>query len=79
MIVCCLIEEMSILCKICSLSIPLPRIQAQPLTNKCISCKDEVESEFDRPPEIIFPDVPEEKKENVLIVELKAVVGVLWL
>ena len=51
-----------ILCTICSLSIPLPRIQAQPGTNKCISCKDELESEYDIPPEIIFPDVPEEKK-----------------
>ena len=37
--------------------------------------KDELESEYDIPPEIIFPDVPEEKKENVQIAEIKGRTG----
>lgn len=53
--------QSSVICEICGLFIPFPRIEIFPGTKKCIDCKDEIETKIDYDP-IKFPEVPKEIK-----------------
>jgi RNA polymerase-binding transcription factor DksA len=48
--------ERNILCQVCDLAIPFPRISSQPNTRVCVSCKDSMQS--DEKKGTVFPSVP---------------------